>query len=191
MLRSLFRLQRRYMASSLFTIRDEELPPECVYFVANASEDNSADLVTKRFPRVHVTRNSENRGFAGGTNQVLSMLAVSGDYRYAFLLNPDTVVPMGLVSGCGTLWRSSQSTSPWDPFRQDTSNLFRQNTKGSTAGVSSTEFHGETRRSGKSCLTAIGFRNLISGLAQNDPAGVLGVYYVQGSASFARMGPRP
>ena len=75
-----------------------------VCVVDNASPDNSADMVAREFPQVHLIRNPENCGYAAANNLGLKWFgfdnqrsAVSGQRsaipRYALLLNPDTVVP--------------------------------------------------------------------------------------------------
>ena len=56
--------------------------------VDNQSSDGSAAMVTQEFPEVRLIANSDNRGFAGGTNQAIR----EGSGRYVMLLNPDTVV---------------------------------------------------------------------------------------------------
>ncbi len=60
-----------------------------VFVTDNASRDDSAALVEREFPNVHLTVNSENLGMARAVNQVLPL--VRG--RYALLLNPDAVMP--------------------------------------------------------------------------------------------------
>ncbi|MGH7851819.1 MAG: glycosyltransferase family 2 protein [Candidatus Binatia bacterium] len=60
-----------------------------VFVTDNASRDESAALVEREFPGVHLSVNSENLGMARAVNQVLPQ--VRG--RYTLLLNPDTVMP--------------------------------------------------------------------------------------------------
>lgn len=59
-----------------------------VIVVDNASEDGSADMVAAEFPRAHLIRNSENRGFAAANNQGFT---IAGG-RHVLLLNSDTLV---------------------------------------------------------------------------------------------------
>lgn len=66
-----------------------------VWVVDNASTDGSAAMVRERFPWVHLIDNAENVGFARANNQALR--AISG--RYALLLNSDTLMPGGSLSG--------------------------------------------------------------------------------------------
>ncbi len=56
--------------------------------VDNASQDGSAQMVRKYFPRVHLIENQENRGFACGNNRAIR----ESRGRYILLLNPDTEV---------------------------------------------------------------------------------------------------
>ena len=65
-----------------------------VFVIDNASRDESAALVRREFPNVHLTVNSENLGMARAVNQVLPL--VRG--RYALLLNPDAVTPKGALA---------------------------------------------------------------------------------------------
>ena len=66
----------------------EHLDPLEVIVVDNASQDGSAEMVARKFPRVRLIANRDNRGFTGGNNQGLT--AAAGDY--VLLLNSDAEV---------------------------------------------------------------------------------------------------
>jgi GT2 family glycosyltransferase len=59
-----------------------------VIVVDNASKNQEADTIAKRYPRVKVIRSERNLGFAGGNN--LGIQAAQG--KYLFLINNDTVL---------------------------------------------------------------------------------------------------
>jgi GT2 family glycosyltransferase len=65
-----------------------------VWVVDNASVDGSADMVSERFPGVHLVRHSENIGFAAGNNLALRSMGfgVQTNPRHVLFLNPDTRV---------------------------------------------------------------------------------------------------
>lgn len=72
-----------------------ENPPSCSYdiwVVDNASEDGSAEAVSKNFPQVKLIKNSQKRGFAAANNQIIK--ASTG--RYVIYQNVDTIVHPGL-----------------------------------------------------------------------------------------------
>ena len=76
-----------------------------VCVVDNASLDDSADMVAREFPQVHLIRNADNLGYAAANNLGLKCFGFKASeirnqrsehqtfHRYALLLNPDTVVP--------------------------------------------------------------------------------------------------
>ena len=57
-----------------------------VIVVDNASENQEADIIAQRYPRVIVIKSEKNLGFAGGNN--LGLHAAQG--KYLFLINNDT-----------------------------------------------------------------------------------------------------
>ena len=72
--------------SSIFqSVRDISFE---VLIVDNGSTDGSVEMARQEFPQVHVTANSENRGFGAANNQALRIMRG----RYALLLNSDTVL---------------------------------------------------------------------------------------------------
>ena len=64
-----------------------------VLVVDNASGDGSADMVAAEFPRVHLIRLNENRGFAGGNNPAMEIARG----RYILLLNSDAFLAAGVL----------------------------------------------------------------------------------------------
>ena len=58
-----------------------------VIVVDNASEQNEASIILKKFPQVKVIRSEKNLGFAGGNN--LGIKEAKG--KYIFLINNDTI----------------------------------------------------------------------------------------------------
>lgn len=65
-----------------------------IFIVDNNSEDNTAQAISKQFPRVHLIANRDNRGFAKASNQALK----KAKGKYILVLNPDTeVLPDTLV----------------------------------------------------------------------------------------------
>lgn len=66
-----------------------------VIVVDNGSQDNAPDSITQAFPAVHLIRNGQNRGFAGGCN--VGLAEATGDVLV--LLNQDTVVQPGWLAG--------------------------------------------------------------------------------------------
>ena len=58
-----------------------------VIVVDNASKNQEADTIARRYPQVKVIRSDHNLGFAGGNN--LGIQAAQG--KYLFLINNDTV----------------------------------------------------------------------------------------------------
>ncbi len=62
-----------------------------IIVIDNASSDDSAQLIAREFPGVHLIQNSDNRGFARANNQGI---AVSRG-RHVLLLNSDAVLLPG------------------------------------------------------------------------------------------------
>jgi len=62
-----------------------------VIVVDNASQDDSAAMVSRDFPRVKLIANESNAGFARANNQALKV----SNREYIYFLNPDTVVQPG------------------------------------------------------------------------------------------------
>lgn len=58
------------------------------FVVDNNSQDNSVEMVRRKFPTVKVIANKDNKGFSYANNQAIKQ----SDADYVLLLNPDTVV---------------------------------------------------------------------------------------------------
>ena len=63
----------------------EEDPTYTVWVLDNGSTDGSAARLREAFPQVHLVESSENRGFAGGVNELLRRRPAS----YLLVLNTD------------------------------------------------------------------------------------------------------
>jgi len=66
-----------------------------VWVVDNNSSDDSVAMIKSKFPQVKLIENEDNVGFARANNQALKK--VEADYY--LLLNSDTVVPEGALTG--------------------------------------------------------------------------------------------
>lgn len=62
--------------------------------IDNGSTDGSQEWVRSAFPQVHLVENRENRGYAGGCNQGISL----AESPFVLLLNNDTVMPENFLS---------------------------------------------------------------------------------------------
>jgi N-acetylglucosaminyl-diphospho-decaprenol L-rhamnosyltransferase len=86
-------LLRRCLASIPDAL-DDSFTLRHIYVVDNASTDGSADHLEAAAPRLMVTRNPDNRGFARACNQA----ARQGDADYLLFLNPDTRLDAGSLA---------------------------------------------------------------------------------------------
>jgi GT2 family glycosyltransferase/lipopolysaccharide/colanic/teichoic acid biosynthesis glycosyltransferase len=59
-----------------------------IFVVDNASDDGSAEMVWRRFPRIHLIANTANLGFAKANN--IAIKKALG--KFLLLINPDTIV---------------------------------------------------------------------------------------------------
>ena len=64
------------------------LPSMEVIVVDNASKEDEASIIEKRYPNIKVIRSNKNLGFAGGNN--LGIKAARG--KYLFFINNDTIL---------------------------------------------------------------------------------------------------
>lgn len=65
-----------------------------VIVIDNASKEDEASIIEKRYPNIKVIRSNKNLGFAGGNN--LGIKAAQG--RYLFFINNDTLLPTSDIS---------------------------------------------------------------------------------------------
>lgn len=73
-----------------------------VCVVDNGSGDGSPDVVASEFPQTHLIANPDNRGYSAANNQGLRAFGYPDGKnapRFALLLNPDTRLPSGALSG--------------------------------------------------------------------------------------------
>ena len=109
---------RDLLRDCLRSVLDDQGDFSCqVCVVDNASHDGSADMVARAFPQVHLIRSTVNGGFSYGNNLGLRAFGFHNPTQptarlsenlpqsqferptYVLLLNPDTVVPPGALSG--------------------------------------------------------------------------------------------
>jgi GT2 family glycosyltransferase len=64
-----------------------------IFVVDNGSSDGSPELISKKYPKVILLRNAENRGYAWANNK--GIRAARGDY--ILLLNTDTTMQPGVL----------------------------------------------------------------------------------------------
>ena len=76
---------RELLRACLLSLRDIQAE---IIVVDNASKDDSAHMVAREFPGVHLIESDENLGFAGGNNRAYA--AARG--QWIWLLNSDTEV---------------------------------------------------------------------------------------------------
>jgi len=97
--------------------------PWKVVVVDNASVDDSADLIVRKYPFVQLIRNRVNVGFACGNNQAICNLLTEGA-DYIWILNNDT-----LVSGA-CLYELLQASILFPGVACFTGKIFYENTPG-------------------------------------------------------------
>lgn len=98
------------IAVSIVEFNTKELLREClksvlsqkksdieVWVVDNASEDFSAEMVEKDFPKVNLIKNKENSGFAKGHNMALKKI-LPGECNLVLILNSDAKIEEDVVT---------------------------------------------------------------------------------------------
>lgn len=101
-----------------------------VFVGDNASNDGSVDFLKQHFPSVQVISNSENLGFAGGYNSVLSQI----ESDYFVLLNSDVEVTAGWIEPLIDLMESDKSIAAAQPKIKDWKNKSRFEYAGAAGG---------------------------------------------------------
>ena len=95
---------RGALSSLLEDLQESGLRYE-VWLVDSASRDQTAEIVRRHFPAVHVIENRTNIGFAAANNLAMRKLGFGGCARAGatpaavYLLNPDTVSHPGATRG--------------------------------------------------------------------------------------------
>jgi GT2 family glycosyltransferase len=82
---------RKYLNALLCSVLDQSYGSYSVYYIDNASTDNSYEYVKEHFRAVTSVYNKKNTGYAGAYDAVLRNIFKS-DYDGVVLLNPDTIV---------------------------------------------------------------------------------------------------
>src|SRR3954468_16780957 len=89
----------------------ESFPDHLITVVDNASDDDSVEVLSNRYPGVRILQSYSNLGFAGGMNLGLAHALASGA-SYVCVLNNDTVVTPGMFSALIDVARDGVATSP-------------------------------------------------------------------------------
>jgi GT2 family glycosyltransferase len=80
----------------LASVRKLTYPNVRVQVVDNASANNEAEIIEKRFPEVNLLKQKENLGFCGGCNAGMKQALAEGA-DFVMLLNNDALVSPGLI----------------------------------------------------------------------------------------------
>jgi GT2 family glycosyltransferase len=156
-----------------------EVPPGSVFYVDNASSDGTAGIVRSQFPGVQVLENKKNLGFAAGNNLVLNHILTADAYEYVFLLNPDAALPAGVLEIFRDFLASHPQYAAVGPLQVEYD-----------GSLSSDRLNRVSRRDiaiGKYHILRRWLPEVTLHVTNDHPPGVLGVYYVQGSAFFIRV----
>lgn len=81
---------RQYLEDCLGSLSRLNYPEYKIFFVDNASKDDSVDYVKNNFPQVELMINQDNLGFAEGNNVAMKKV-LEQDFDYICLINQDTV----------------------------------------------------------------------------------------------------
>lgn len=88
---------RDLLLSCLDAVARLEGPAPEVVVVDNASDDSSADAVAATFPAVHLLRQADNRGVAGGRNEGVRWVLRHLDAEHLVFIDNDTLVEPATV----------------------------------------------------------------------------------------------
>src|SRR5215207_2496677 len=80
----------------LASVRELSYPNLRVHVVDNASANDEAEIIEKKFSEVNVLRQTENLGFCGGCNAGIKQ-ALAEDADFVMLLNNDALVLPDLI----------------------------------------------------------------------------------------------
>jgi GT2 family glycosyltransferase len=157
----------------------KEVSPNSIFYVDNASSDGTVNIVRRYFSGVQVLANSKNRGFAAGNNQVLRAILATGSHQYVFLLNPDTVLPADLIETLHDFMAGHPEYAVVGPLQieYDGTMFSTSLNRVSRRDVAIGQYHILRR-----WLPEVTLR-----VTNEHPPGILGVYYVQGSAFFIKV----
>jgi len=82
---------REQLSDAIDSVQEQSYTNYQLFYIDNASSDDSADFVRTHYPTVVVTANEKNLGYAGGYDIAIRN-AFEQNFDTAVLLNPDTVV---------------------------------------------------------------------------------------------------
>lgn len=85
-------------AECLESLKDLDYGNYNIVLVDNGSDNNEGDKLKEKFPYIHLIKNAENRGFAGGNNDGINW-AVRNGFEYIVNLNNDCIVTKGWLTG--------------------------------------------------------------------------------------------
>lgn len=169
----------RYWIRACIESALKETPAKSIYYVDNASRDGTAEYVVSAFPGIHIVKNSRNRGFAAGNNQVLRQIMNLQGFDYVFLLNPDAVVPSGLLAALREFVRNNPQYGIVGPLQVEYDGI-----------VASHRLNRVSRRDlriGRFHILRRWIDDFPLRVAHDHPVGVVNTYYVQGSALFCSV----
>jgi GT2 family glycosyltransferase len=88
----------RFLDSCLSSVYAQTYANYDVYFVDNASVDESVNFVRVNFKNVKIIKLNDNYGFAKGNNEGIKVALTDPEVEYIVCLNNDTIVEAGWLS---------------------------------------------------------------------------------------------